>query len=431
MTTHGLRHQKADFLSNSRSSIVLLSLIGLVGPPALWAPPGRPAARPVPRIERFEPGGRFGTEGPARTPMETPLERDYRSKEIAPGVFVREEQSDRRFGGHYSADVKGYSEAQFRQLAESPIDIRRLRLISLIDNTRTSDAIKYSQILSRIAVEGDSYTRQQLLASVQTPDSVVLLFTHVGQDGQIQTKDGALPVQEVVAFAKKRSVPILVVGCNSDDFIGTGYTGLLNSLEMVGRLEATLKSAHSYRDFVNGLAPPGEAVQLDWAFLIGAGEILRIKILDSEGKTRAVVYASGFPGMQVVAPPPSGLSYLAVHSGLPYWLWRGVGFTLAMILGVYLVGFVRPGLGDEVFELCSASMGGCATLIAYLAIVLAFALVASLLSWLGVILFLVGMGFLQSITENWEIPAFVVDHPRVFGVTSLTVLGLFLSGVMG
>jgi hypothetical protein len=169
---------------------------------------------------------------------------------------------------------------------------------------------------------------------------------------------------------------MLVVGCNSATFGETGYTTLLDSIEVVQRLASTLESARSYRDFVSGLATPQEAVQLDWEFLVRAGEIMRIKIVDREGSQRIVIYPSGFRGMQAGFPQVSGRDYLAASSGLALWIWRGLGFAVVALLAVLFAGQVSLGLPDKILEVSARGLGGCAILAAGLTLlILSYSLV--------------------------------------------------------
>jgi hypothetical protein len=420
-----------------RSAHFLALALALVSPVFVHAQ-GRPRAVDAPRIERRS------TEEHRRDPSEgrsTP-DRDVRIKELSPGWVVEEKQSTRRFGGDYSRSLRETAESRFRRLIDTPIDIKGLRLISMIDNSQTTDAVQASPLLRSLAVAGASLTRDEVLATIrQSSGKVVLFLAHIRDDGSIETKDQLIPIRELADVASSSNVPFLAMGCRSANFVSSGYTTEINSVDVVTKLAKTLGTAETFGNVLGSLTTRNDDIQLDWQFLAGATEVLRIKLFDKKGDERGAIYVGGIRAWySTPSPQPTRLAYLAVKTGLPYWIWRGLIFSCLLVITVCLFELANVGLGSEILRISS----GCLFVLCFIGSLLAIAVI---ITGLGLAasgpfesFFFVAAMVLVYLCFNEggkvfdhprNMPAFVIKGRVPLGTLGLTVLGLTISAIVG
>jgi hypothetical protein len=312
----------------------------------------------------------------------------------------------------------------------------------MIDNSQTTDAIQASPLLRDLAIGGAFLTREEVLATIrQSTGKVVLFLAHIRDDGSIETKDQFIPIREVADVARSSNVPFLAMGCHSANFVSSGYTAEINSVDVVTKLAKTLGTAETFGNVLAGLITHNDGIQLDWNFLAGATEVLRVRLLDKKGDKRGAIYVGGIRGWYSdPTPTPTRLAYLAVKTGVPYWIFRGVIFSCLLMITVYLFELANLGLGREILELSS----GClfqlclfASLVASCFLIMGLALVVS--GTLGPILFLVAALILGTfwfkkggdVFDPRKVPAFVIERRVPFGVLGLAVMGVAISAIVG
>ena len=253
-----------------------------------------------------------------------------------------------KYGSSYSNELRHFGETRFATLKNSPVDVTRVKMISLIENSQTTEAIQGSRVLSGMSRQEAGSNRDQLFAALKaSPVHVILLLTHITEHGMVELRDGDVPLAEIGQAAHEHSVPLLVVGCRSARFLTSGYKGYLNSIEMVGRIDHALGSAHSFGDLVSGFAHSDEALVLDWEFLQSAHDTLRVRLVGNDGGELGVVYLYGFQGWIGAPPKPSGLALLAAKSGWAFWVWRGVAFAAGLLVLAMATARLAPEFLDR------------------------------------------------------------------------------------
>ena len=389
------------------------------------------------RIDRApdEEHGRDSVEGHSK------LGSNFRVKRISLGWNVEEEQSNRRFGANYSTSLREAAESRLRHLVDAPINIKGLRLINMIDNSQTTDAIHASQLLNSLVVAGASLTRDEVLTTIrQSAGKVILFLAHIREDGSIETKDQFIAIQELAALADSSNVPFLALGCRSANFVSSGYSKEINSFDVVTRLGRTLGTAETFGNVLAGLMTSDDDIQLDWKFLAGATEVLRIKLVDKKAGDRGAIYVGGIRSWSSApVPQPTRLAYLALETGLPYWAWRGGLFSCLLVIVVWLFELANLSLGVEILKLSS----GCFVQLCWFALVFAGAgliaasgqlvsgplgmgfFVAALI-WIGFCLHTRGLIF-----DVRGIPEFALKRKVPLGVLGLAVLGFSISAILG
>jgi hypothetical protein len=361
-------------------------------------------------------------------------------KELSLGWVVKEELSTRRFGASYSSTLRETAESRLRRLIDVPIDIKGIRLINMIDNSQTADAVQASPLLKDLTVAGTLLNRDEVLAVIrQSAGKVVLFLAHIRHDGSIETGDQFIPIQELADLASASNVPFLAMGCRSANFVPSGYTLEINSLDVVTKLARTLGTAETFGNVLGSLMTGDNGIQLDWKFLAGATEVLRIKLLDIKGEERGAIYIGGIRGWHSTpAPQAARLAYVAVKTGIPYWIWRGGILSCLLIITVCLFELAVVGLGKEILRISS----GC---LFYLCFVTSLFGVAALVAALGqlasgpsgmifLIAAMIWLGFCFSrggiVFQLKEIPKFVVLRRLPFGILGLMVFGFAISAIV-
>lgn len=404
-------------------ALLLVSVLGLTQSSAQ-----KGGSHPLPKIEIGKES--IGKEPPGKGKA-SPAPEHF---EVSAGVVIRDRTSRRTFGTEYAKKLRDESDRRYREFSSSPIDIQRLRILSLIDNSQTREAISDSSTLRPLTVEAPSATRQQLFdLMMRSQGKVIFLLTHLSPNGMIEASDGDISVQDLNMAAKNQAIPMLVVACRSRNFLPSGYTTLLNSLDMVKLIDGAVGSASSYGELLDHLATENEPLELDAEFLATTHDILKIRAGDGKGNERLVLYATGFPGTRGSPPVAAGLARVAVRTGWPYWLWRGLVYATAGLLFGFAADLFRPGAFKWITLACSLCFFYCILACFVVLAGASFVGEGHEMGWTSLIVLWVVFAVIHQIGDFGSpiLERLLDRHQTSIGITGMFVIALLASAVIG
>jgi hypothetical protein len=275
----------------------------------------RPAEHPYDRERTGETGENKGKSTP-----ESALDQQYPLTEVQSNVFVRAAKPDRTLGTAYGLELIKDANQYFDSLRLQRIDISKLRLLSLVDNVRTEEAIFNSPLasISKDMGSADAITLHQEVS--QATGNVLLVLGHITLDGNLELGKENVAVADLYEIAKRSRVPLIVVGCYSESFGPVGYKNKLDSAVIADRLaEAIHAEVNTFGSLLTALSA-GSTLVVDWRFLLDANGVLAIRVLDKDNNEEMRVYAYGISTKQLPLPSQTGLHHLIAKRHIPFWL---------------------------------------------------------------------------------------------------------------
>jgi hypothetical protein len=237
-------------------------------------------------------------------------------------------------------DLEDFYVNQFGQMSQEPINTNRLRIVNLVPDQDTSLALSRPS-LAPLVLEPPAAGADGLARLIRENRSAFLVVIGHIDDRTQSLAD--IPIASVRKMVVTGDTPVLILGCNSAAYLGSGATDLINSVDVVRRLEGAVRMAN-LGDFLKRLAGPDLHLALTPSMVSSISRTLQATASNKYGQPILEMEFAGFPQLGEIPPASSGmLAGFCLRFKIPYKLAASAVASLTLTFMALSAGAAFPG----------------------------------------------------------------------------------------
>jgi hypothetical protein len=156
----------------------------------------------------------------------------------------------------------------YKHLRSNPFRQDDIRLLSLVLNTSTSNAI-HAQIPEKNQIQAKDLTPEAIISLLKEQQNRrVFILGHI-EDGAFVTVDAAgrellrMPISRLQEAAAANALQMFILGCHSASVSKAGINAAFNTVDVVERFAKALSSAQTVAEFYELIAGPDLTIVID------------------------------------------------------------------------------------------------------------------------------------------------------------------------